>query len=83
MTVYLVAFYHTLTFMVRSSIKYTLYLLISSSGVRLYRSIFCCWGQTCSQLELGMESLPKPQSEISQEPKTSGESSCGSFLLRP
>lgn len=54
----LVAFYHTLTFMVRSSANCARYLLISRSGGRLYRSILCCGEQTCTQLELGMESLP-------------------------
>lgn len=76
-----VAFYHISTFTVRPSAKWVAYLLTLGSRVRLYRSILRRWGQTCSKLELGMESLSQSQPKIPQELETSGKTSCRCFYL--
>lgn len=46
----------------------------TSSGKRLHGRVLCCWRTEYPELELGVESISKSKSKISEELETSGTS---------
>jgi hypothetical protein len=74
-------FSRTLIFMVRTVVPHSLLSELnnaSGSRVRLHGGLFRGWKPAHTWLELGMESIPEPESKVSQESETIGALRAGS-----